>query len=253
MDRTSPQAEGPTAQEEADGSRRQSFVAGIKVGVGLAAAGFVLAVTFGAFARSEGWGILPPIVCSLIVFSGSAQFALATALAGGGGVPTAIVAAALINGRFIPMGVAVAGDLRGGRLRRALEGQAVVDGSWVAAHLGGGRFDRYKLFGATAVQWPAWVAGTALGVVVAPPESLVETLGLDVVFPAFFLLLLLDELRGSRAARVAAALGACVAAALVFWVPAGLALLGASAAALLGLRNGLVPRATRATKEGGGS
>jgi predicted branched-subunit amino acid permease len=215
---------------------RQRFAAGVKVGTGLALATFVLATTFGALARSQGWGVLATIVCSLIVFSGSAQFALVTALAGGGGIATAVAAAALINGRFIPMGVAVAGDLRGGRVRRALEGQAVVDGSWAAAHLGGGRFDRYKLFGATIVQWPAWVGGTVLGAVLAPPESLIETLGLDVVFPGFFLLLLLDELRGSRTARAAAGLGALTAAGLAFLVPAGLALLGASAAALLGLR-----------------
>ncbi|MEV0646337.1 AzlC family ABC transporter permease [Phytomonospora sp. NPDC050363] len=221
-----------------DVSPRLRFLAGVKVGVGLASAAFVLAVTFGALARAEGWGVLAPIVCSLVVFSGSAQFALAAALAGGGGIPTAIMAAALINGRFIPMGVAVAGDLRGGRFRRALEGQTVVDGSWASAHLGDGRFDRWKLFGATAVQWPAWVAGTALGVLVAPPEKLVEALGLDLVFPAFFLLLLIDELRRSRMARVAAGLGASIAAGLVFVVPAGLALVGASVAALLGLRGG---------------
>lgn len=127
---------------------------GVKVGTGLALASFVLAVTFGAMARSEGWGVVAPIVCSLMVFSASAQFALATALTGGGGISAAVAAAALINGRFIPMGVAVAGDLRGSRVRKELEGQAVVDGSWAAAHLGGGRFDRYKLFGATVVQWP---------------------------------------------------------------------------------------------------
>jgi predicted branched-subunit amino acid permease len=218
------------------GTARQRFASGVKVGTGLALAAFVLAVTFGALVRSQGWGVLATIVCSLIVFSASAQFALATALAGGGGILTAVVAAALINGRFIPMGVAVAGDLRGGRVRKALEGQAVVDGAWAAAHLGGGRFDRYKLFGATIVVWPAWVAGTALGVVFAPPESLMESLGLDVVFPGFFLLLLLDELRGSRTARVTAGLGALIAAGLAFLVPAGLALLGASTAALLGLR-----------------
>ena len=204
--------------------------------MGTALAAFVLAVTFGALARSQGWGVLAPIVCSLIVFSASAQFTLATALAGGAGISTAVAAAALISGRFIPMGVAVAGDLRGGRVRRALEGQAVVDSSWAAAHRGGGRFDRYKLFGATIVQWPAWVGGTVLGVVLAPPESLVETLGLDVVFPGFFLLLLLDELRGSRSARAAAGLGAVAAAGLAFLAPTGLALLGASTAALLGLR-----------------
>ncbi|MEV7227970.1 AzlC family ABC transporter permease [Polymorphospora sp. NPDC051019] len=215
---------------------RQRLVAGLRVGVGLALAAFMLAVTFGALARSEGWGVIAPIVCSLVVFSGSAQFALAAALAGGGGIPAAVTAAALINARFIPMGVAVAGDLRGGRLRRAIEGQAVVDASWVAAHLGGGRFDRYRLIGATIVQWPAWVAGTALGVALAPPESLVETLGLDVIFPAFFLLLLLDELRGARPSRFAAAVGGVVAAGLVLVVPTGLALLGSTAGALLGLR-----------------
>lgn len=115
------------------GTPRQRFVSGVKVVTGMALAAFLLAVTFGALARSQGWGVLAPIVCSVIVFSGSAQFALATALAGGAGIPTAVVAVALINGRFIPMGVAVAGDLHSGRVRKALEGQAVVDGSWAAA------------------------------------------------------------------------------------------------------------------------
>jgi predicted branched-subunit amino acid permease len=213
-----------------------NFAKGLRLGIGLALASFVLAVTFGAVARSAGWGVVAPIVCSLVVFSGSAQFALVTALTGGGGVAAAVAAAGLINGRFIPMGIAVAGDLRGGRLRRAVEGQAVVDGSWVAAHRGGGRFDRGLLFGATAVQWPAWVGGTVLGVVLAPPEGLMHTFGLDVVFPAFFLVLLVDELRASRRARAAAGLGALIAGGLVLLLPAGVALLGSSTAALLGLR-----------------
>jgi 4-azaleucine resistance transporter AzlC len=220
----------------------RSFVKGVRVGLGLALASFVLAVTFGALARSAGWGVVAPIVCSLVVFSGSAQFALVTAMSGGGGVAAAVAAAGLINGRFVPMGIAVSGDLRGGRLRRAFEGQAVVDGSWVAAHRGGGRFDRQLLFGATAVQWPAWVAGTALGVVLAPPDGLVRTLGLDVVFPAFFLVLLLDELRSGSRARAAAGLGATVAGGLVLLLPPGLALLGSSAAALLGLGTPREPR-----------
>lgn len=60
---------------------RQRFAAGAKVGTGMALAGFVLAVTFGALARSQEWGVLAAIVCSVIVFSGTAQFALVTALA----------------------------------------------------------------------------------------------------------------------------------------------------------------------------
>ncbi|MBG0565811.1 AzlC family ABC transporter permease [Actinoplanes sp. NEAU-A11] len=208
----------------------------MRVGAGLAAAAFVLAITFGATAREQGWSAVAAIIASILIFSGSAQFALMTALAGGSGVAPAIAAAMLINARFLPMGLAVGPSLSGGRFRRALQGQAVVDGSWVAAHQGGGRFDRWRLFGATIVQWPAWVAGTVVGVLGAPSAHLVERLGLDVVFPAFFLALLLDELRASRLALIAAALGGAVAAGLLWWVPAGVALVGATVGALIGLR-----------------
>jgi 4-azaleucine resistance transporter AzlC len=212
------------------------FLAGVRVGSGLAAAAFVMAVTFGATVRAQGWGLLAPVICSLVVFSGSAQFTLATALAGGGGPVPAVLAAGLINARFLPMGLAVGPSLRGGRVRRAIEGQAVVDGSWVAAHLGAGRFDRELLMGATIAQWPAWVAGTVVGVFFPPPAHLAHALGLDVVFPAFFLVLLIDELRGSRAARLAAGIAAAVAAGLALVVPAGVALVGATVGALVGLR-----------------
>jgi predicted branched-subunit amino acid permease len=214
---------------------RQRFRAGMRTGIGLGAASFVLAVTFGATAHTQGWGTLAPVVCSVLVFSGSAQFALMTALAGGGGVMPAIASAALINGRFLPMGMAVTPSLHGSRWWRALEAQSVVDASWVAAHLGGGRFDRERLIGATLVQWPAWIAGTVVGVLAAPPPDLIDRLGLDVVFPAFFLLLLLDELRASRRAVVAAGIGAVTSAGLLWIVPAGLALLGATVGALAGL------------------
>jgi 4-azaleucine resistance transporter AzlC len=214
---------------------RQRFRAGMRTGIGLAAAAFVLAVTFGATTRAEGWGALAPVVCSMLVFSGSAQFALATALAAGGGVVPAVASAALINGRFVPMGVAVTASLKGSRWRRAVEAQAVVDASWVAAHIGDGRFDRERLIGATIMQWPAWVAGTVVGVLVAPPPDLVDRLGLDLVFPAFFLLLLLDEVRAARRAAVAAGIGAATAAGLLWLVPAGIALIGATVGALVGL------------------
>jgi len=225
----------PDAEPERTPTRRERYRLGVRIGLGLAAGSFLLAVAFGAMTRAQGWGLLAPIVCSLAVFSGSAQFALATGLAGGS-VATALGAAALINARFLPMGLAVAPALRGGRLRRAAESQAVVDGSWAAAHLGGGRFDRELLIGATAVQWPAWAAGTALGVLAAPPPDLIQSLGLDVVFPAFFLVLLVDELRGSRRARLAAGIAAALAAGIVMVAPVGVALIASGAGALIGLR-----------------
>ncbi|WP_329625039.1 AzlC family ABC transporter permease [Streptomyces sp. NBC_01255] len=229
---------------------RERFRSGLHVGSGLAAASFLLATSFGALTQAQGWGTLAPILCSVVVFSGSAQFALAAALGSGGGIASAVTAAALINSRFLPMGMAVAGDLRGGRLRRALEGQAVVDGSWAAAHLGGGRFDRYVLFGATVVQWPAWVAGTALGVVIAPDPRLLHTLGLDVLTPALFVTFLIDELRKERANRLPALLGAAIAAGLVLFLPTGPALVGAAAAALIALVRPVAQPVTRPAPAG---
>ncbi|MFD3516399.1 AzlC family ABC transporter permease [Streptomyces sp. NPDC058657] len=216
-------------------SPRARFLSGLKTGSGLAAASFLLAVSFGAISASQGWGYLAPVVCSMAVFSGSAQFALLATLGSGGGLVGAVTSAALINSRFIPMGIAVASDLRGGRFRRALEGQTVVDGSWAAAHLGGGRFDRYLLFGATAIQWPAWVAGTALGVVVSPHPDLLHRLGLDVLTPALFVALLFGEVRRERINRLPAVLGAVLAAGLIVFLPAGPALVGAALAALVAL------------------
>lgn len=209
----------------------------MRVGAGLASASFVLALTFGAAAQDQGWSVPATVLASTLIFSGSAQFALLTALAGGGGVLPGVAAAVLINARFLPMGVAIGPSLSGGRGRRALQGQAVVDGSFVAAHVGQGRFDRYRLLGATVPQWPAWIAGTAIGAVAAPPADLAHRLGLDVVFPAFFLLLLLDELRSRRAGYAAAGVGAAVAAVLLWWVPPGVALLAGTVGALTGLRS----------------
>jgi|1186.fasta_scaffold10388_4 predicted branched-subunit amino acid permease len=209
---------------------------GMLTGLGLASASFALAVTFGASARSLGWGTVPTIVCSLVIFSGSAQFALAAAFSGGP-VP-AVAAAALINARFIPMALSVAPEMRGGVLRRALVGQSVVDGSWVAAHQGEGRFDVRVMIGATLPQWPAWVCGTAVGALLHPSPHIVQAFALDVVFPAFFLILLIDELRESAAARRAAVIATVVTAGLVIVLPVGVALLCAACAALTGLFNG---------------
>jgi predicted branched-subunit amino acid permease len=210
---------------------------GLSASAGLAGSTFVLGVTFGALARAHGWGLGAPVVASLAIFSGSAQFALLTVLSGGGATWTAVASAALINLRFFPMALSAAPALRGGRARRAVEAQTVVDGSWILAHQGEGRFNRGVLFGSAFAQWPAWVTGTILGVVLAPSGRLLNATGLDVVFPAFFALLLFDEVRRARSARITAASAAVITALLLLELPPGPALLGGAAAALFGLRH----------------
>jgi len=83
------------------------YLAGARAGLPFALATFVLGISFGVLARSLGWGVVAPIVFSVITFSGSAQFAVAAVLGAGGGALAAIGAAVLLNARFLPMGVAV--------------------------------------------------------------------------------------------------------------------------------------------------
>ena len=212
------------------------YLAGARASVPFTLATLVLGVSFGVLARSLGWGILAPIVFSVIAFSGSAQFAVAAVLGAGGGALAAILAAVLLNARFGPMGVAVAPYLKGGPLRRALEGQAVVDASWALASRGGGRFEREFMIGATIPQGVAWIAGTAIGALGGNFIGNPERLGLDVIFPAFFLVLLAEELRGGGRALAVALIAGALALVLVPFTPPGVPVIAACAAALLGLR-----------------
>ena len=95
-------------------SARRSFRAGLRAGVPYALAGAVVALSFGVLARDAGFSAVGAIVMSAIVFAGSAQFAAISIVAAGGGLGAAIGAAALMNSRFLPMGIALAPSLRGG-------------------------------------------------------------------------------------------------------------------------------------------
>lgn len=213
---------------------RESFRAGVRVGIPLAAASVLVGLSFGVLAEPV-MGDVAPIVMSAIVFAGSAQFAATAVLADGGSAAAAIVAGILLNARFLPMGIAIARSVHGGRLWRALVGQAIIDASWALANRGQGRFDVYYMLGATLVNYPAWVAGTAIGVFGGGLIANTDDLGLDAIFPAFFLGLLANELRGSLSVA-AAAVGAAVALALTPFTPAGVPILAACAGALLALR-----------------
>ena len=133
--------------------------------------------------RSQGWPPLATIIMSAVVLSGSAQFAFITALSGGAGLLTGIGAASLMNLRFVPMAAASARSLHGGRIRRAFEGQTVVDGSWVPAQRPDGSTDREMMIAATFVQWPAWILGTAAGALLVPSAEFLHRFGLDVDLP----------------------------------------------------------------------
>lgn len=208
---------------------------GVRAAAPLAVAVAAFGVSFGLLARAGGWGVLAPIAMSATTFAGSAQFAALSVLGDGGSVGAAVAAALLLNARYGPIGVSVAPFLRGPAWSRLLRAQLVVDESWAIAAEGHGRFDARMLVGAGLAVYVAWVGGTALGATLGGALAEPETLGLDAAFPALFLALLVPQARERRALG-AAALGAAIALALTPVAPAGVPIVAASLACLLGVR-----------------
>jgi 4-azaleucine resistance transporter AzlC len=199
----------------------------------IAIAVLAFGASFGILARDAGMGVAAPIVMSLTTFAGSAQFAAASVLDDGGALAAAIAAAVLLNLRYLAIGVSVAPSLRGSAARRLAEAQLAVDESWAVSQREG-RVDRDRLVGAGLVLLVFWCAGTVGGAVAGSALGDPEDYGLDAMFPALFLALLVGQLDGHRT-RVAAVLGALIALALTPLVPPGVPIIAAAAGAVLAL------------------
>jgi 4-azaleucine resistance transporter AzlC len=207
---------------------------GVRAVAPLAIAVVGFGISYGVLARAAGMGVLAPIVMSMTTFAGSAQFAAASILDVGGTVAAAITAAVLLNARYAPIGVSVAPWLTGSAWSRFLHAQLTVDETWAVAAEGEGRFNPRVLLGAGVTLYAAWIGGTVLGVAFGDTLGDPSRWGLDAAFPALFLALLIPQLRNRRAIE-AAALGACIALVLTPFTPAGVPIIAAGTACLLGL------------------
>jgi len=191
--------------------------------------------SFGVLAKAAGVDSLAALVMSATTFAGSAQFAVVSVLGAGGTAAAAIGAAVLLNARYAPMALAGSGAFRGGPVRRLLEAQLLVDESWALSSRDDG-FDIKVLLGAGGMLYLGWNAGTAIGVLAGDSLTDPATLGLDAAFPALFLALLAPLLRSEgRIALAAALIGAAIALTLTPLTPAGLPVIAATAACLVGL------------------
>lgn len=150
----------------------------------------------------------------------------------GGTIAAAILAAIFLNARYVAISVTVASIFPGGRARRLVESQAIVDESWALSGRRG-RFEWPILVGSGLVFYVLWVGSTALGTVLGVEDP--NALGLDAAFAALFLALAVGYLRERRAQQAAALTGVSTLL-LIPVAPAGVPIIAASAACLLGLR-----------------
>lgn len=211
----------------------------------MCAAVALVGASFGAIAVGAGLPIWAPMLMSVVVFAGGSQFMVVGILAAGGAPWTAAAAGLLVNLRHVPFGFAL-GDVLGGSWRGRLLGSFPMTDESVAFALAqrdpARRRAVYLLCGAGL--FVSWNISTAVGALLADVIPDPNLLGLDAVFPAVVLALVLPSLR-DRSVAQAAVVGAILAVACTPLVPAGLSILLAAAAvplAALGRPDGATAR-----------
>ena len=207
---------------------------GVRAALPLAPSPILFGLSYGVLADATGFGSPAAVVMSATTFAGAAQFAAVSVLDAGGTVAAAILAAIFLNARYMAISVTVASIFPGGKFRRLVESQAIVDESWALSGRRGS-FEWPILVGSGLVFYGLWVGSTAAGTLIGGVLGDPNALGLDAAFAALFLALAVPYLR-ERRSREAAALAAVITLVLLPFAPAGVPIIAASAACLLGLR-----------------
>ncbi|MEH0576523.1 MULTISPECIES: AzlC family ABC transporter permease [Streptomyces] len=185
-------------------------------------AGGVVGVSFGAIAVAGGLPVWVPVVMSLVVYAGSAQFSAVGVVLAGGGPLAAAATGLLLNTRNAAFSLAVADLLGPGRASRLLGAHLVTDETVAFALAQPDPARRRVAFWISGVGlFAVWNIGVLAGAVAGSALGDTAAYGLDAAFPAVLVALVLPTLRTDARLRRPAALGAALALAATPVVPAG--------------------------------
>lgn len=184
----------------------------------------IVGVSFGAIAVSSGLPVWLPMLMSVVVFAGAAQFMFVALVASGGNPIAAVVAGLLVNARHLPFGIAL-GDVLGKGWRRMVGSHLMVDETVAFALAQRGARRRSAAYWACGVSlFVCWNIGVLIGTFGGTVVRDTDAFGLDAAFPAVLLALVLPSLRDAATRRAVLA-GAVIALATAPFLPAGLPVL----------------------------
>ncbi|HET6635706.1 MAG TPA: AzlC family ABC transporter permease [Streptomyces sp.] len=194
----------------------------------------VIGASFGAVTVAGGLPWWVPVVMSLAVFAGAAQFSAVGVAMAGGGPFAAVSTGLLLNTRTVPFSLAVADVLGSRRLTQLIGAHLITDETAAFALAQPDRATRRRAFWVSGIGlYLAWNACTLAGALLGQAIGDTDAFGLDAAFPAVLLALVMPALRDA-ATRNAALLGAAIAVLTTPFLPPGtpvlLALLGLFAA-----------------------
>jgi 4-azaleucine resistance transporter AzlC len=205
----------------------------------------LIGVSYGATAVALGFPLWLPIVLGVCILAGSSEFLFIGIVAAGGSPIAAALAGLLVNARHVPYGLSIP-DVVGTGWRRPL-GVHMMNDESVALALAQSDVARRR-----AAYWIsglgvllAWPGGAAIGALIGTVVPDTSVLGLDAVFPAVLLALVVPALRARTTTMRAALFGAAAAVASTPFLPAGMPVL----VALIGVVFAAWDRGGNATPE----
>ncbi|MGH1562974.1 AzlC family ABC transporter permease [Mumia sp. DW29H23] len=190
----------------------------------------LVGIAYGATATGSGFPLWQVVALAALVFGASSELLFVGLVSAGAAPVVAAVAGLLVNLRTTAYGMALSPLLRSAP-QRVVGAHMVNDETAALATAQPTPYAARRAFWicgiGLAIAWPLGaVVGAGVGQVVPDPQAW----GLDAVFPAVIVALVLSSLR-ERATLVAALVGGGVAVAVTPYVPQGLA----PALALVGL------------------
>jgi predicted branched-subunit amino acid permease len=226
-----------------------------------------IGLSYGAIAVASGFPLWVPAAQSVLVLAGASEFLFIGIVAAGGNPFAAALAGLLVNARHLPYGLALP-DITGtgpdttgpdvtgrgsrqvtGRGWRRLLGSHVMNDESVAFALAQEDLPRQR-----AAYWACglgvllcWPAGALLGALIGRMIGNTGAFGLDAMFPAVILALIVPALRDRVTVR-AALIGAVIALATTPFLPAGLPVLLALAGVLGSVTTKQIVTAKRAAR-----
>ncbi|MEU1801525.1 AzlC family ABC transporter permease [Streptomyces sp. NPDC019937] len=206
----------------------------------------VTGLSYGAVAVASGLPLWVPAALSVLVLAGASEFLFVGLVAAGGSPVAAVLAGLVVNARHLPFGLALPDVL--GRGRRRLLGSHLMNDESVVFALAQDTLARQR-----AAYWACglgvllcWPLGAVTGGLIGAAIDDTDLFGLDAMFPAILLALVLPGLR-DRDKRRAVPAGVAIALATTPFLPAGVPVL----LALAGVAVTAVPhRKDKARKTG---
>lgn len=204
----------------------------------------VFGLSFGVASVSAGASVWQTSALSLFVFTGASQFSAMSVVGAGGSLSAAFGGAVLLAARNLVYGLALSSSssssdtkysLAGSLPRRLIASHFVIDETTALALAQDSPRLRKIAFWTTGLAlFFFWNVGTLIGALLGTAID-PKQFGLDIAFPAAFIVMLVPHLR-TRLGKQAAALGGALCLVSIPFVPIGVPILIAAAAVFVGLR-----------------